>query len=121
MPNPVNYFASLENASNHGIKDSAMKPIQKPSLSRNRLRAMLAAGTVGAFAVAAAGRSCIVDAGTESYAQASDHSAQTALDVARTVRVRATAVSVETRRRSSDASAGRRLLTTPAGGVFLFR
>ena len=98
-----------------------MKPTQMPSPLKNRLRALFAAGTVLAFSAAAPGRSCIVDAGTESYAQASDHSAQTALDVARTVRVRTTAVSVETRRRSSDVSAGRRLLTTPPGGVLMFR
>ena len=80
------------------------------------------AATIVALASTVSGRSCIVNAGTETYAQSTGYSqAQSATMTARTTGVRATDYANETRRRTSSPSAGRNLSTMPPGGILSFR
>ncbi len=83
--------------------------------------AIFLAAALGGVA-AAWGRSCIVNAGTETYSQSVDYSsAQTAEIGVRTESVLATDYQSETRRLTTSASTGRRLSTMPPSTVLLFR
>ncbi len=96
---------------------------KKVSLAdRNELRTALVVVAAVSLVSMASGRSCIVDAGTETYVQSVDHSqAQTVTMNARTTCVRATDYANETRRRTSSPSAGRDLSTMPPGSILSFR
>ena len=99
-----------------------MKMGNESLFSRSELRTTLAVVATMSLATTAFGRSCIVNAGTETYVQSTDHSqAQSATMAARTTGVRATDYANETRRRTSSPSAGRNLSTMPPGGILSFR
>ena len=99
-----------------------MKMGNEPLLSRSELRTALAVVAAVALATTAFGRSCIVNAGTETYVQSTGYSqAQSATMSARTTGVRVTDYANETRRRTSSPSAGRNLSTMPPGGILSFR
>ena len=69
------------------------------------------------------GRSCIVNAGTETYAQSIDRSSAQTVEIGgrKSSSPRPTDYVQETRRFTSNASAGRSLSTMPPGSIFLFR
>ena len=91
-------------------------------LSRSELRMTLAVVAAASLASMASGRSCIVNAGTETYVQSTGCSqAQSVTMTARTTGVRATDYANETRRRTSSPSAGRNLSTMPPGGMLILR
>ena len=85
-------------------------------------RMALAVAAAVSLASTVSGRSCIVNAGTEAYAQSKDHSqAQSVALAAYTAGALATDYANETRRQTSSSSAGRNLSTMPTGSMLLFR
>ena len=99
-----------------------MKMGNEPLLSRSEMRTALAVVAAVSLVSMASGRSCIVNAGTETYAQSTGYSqAQSVTMAARTTDARATDYANETRRRTSSPSAGRNLSTMPPGSILSFR
>ena len=99
-----------------------MKTKKTPLADRSELRTALVVVAAVSLASMASGRSCIVNAGTETYAQSTGYSqAQSVTMMARTTDARATDYANETRRRTSSPSAGRNLSTMPPGSILSFR
>ena len=87
-----------------------------------KLRHVLSVAVATMSIAAAFGRSCIVNAGTETYAQSSVPSASVSMTMSsRVTSARPVSEAVETRSRTIDVSAGRRLSTMPPGGILSFR
>lgn len=99
-----------------------MELTKTASIRRVKLRHVLFVVAVSTLTGAAFGRSCIVNAGTETYAQSSAPS----VSVSMTLSSSATSVlpvseAVETRSCTVDVSAGRSLSTMPPGCMLIFR
>ena len=99
-----------------------MKTKKAPLADRSEFRTVLSVVASVSLASMASGRSCIVNAGTETYVRSADHSQAESLAMsARTTCVRATDYVNETRCRTSAPSAGRSLTTMPPGSILSFR
>ena len=99
-----------------------MELTKTASIRKVKLRHVLSVVAVSMLTATAFGRSCIVNAGTETYVQSSAPS----VSVSITMSSRATSVqpvngATETRRLTIDVSAGRNLSTMPPGGILSFR
>ena len=93
-----------------------------PLSSRRESWKALSVVAVLLLASAAAGRSCIVNAGTETYVQSTGYSQARSLELSsHTTTASVPAGTVETRRKTLDASAGRSLSTLPPGNVLIIR
>ena len=89
---------------------------------RVKLRYVLSVAAVAASAVTAHGRSCIVNAGTETYVRSSAQSGSVSTDMSsRAVSAWTVGEAVEPRSRTAGVSAGRGLLTTQPGSILCIR
>ncbi len=99
-----------------------MKTKKVPLDDRSELRMALAVVAAMPLAFMASGRSCIVNAGTETYVQSTGYSQARSLALSsHTTTVSVPAGTVETRRQTLDAAAGRSLSTLPPGNVLIIR
>ena len=99
-----------------------MEQTKMTPIMRVKLRHVLSVVAVSMLTATAFGRSCIVNAGTETYAQSSASSVSVSVTMSSSATsVRPANEAVETRNRTIDVSAGRRLSTMPPGCILSFR